>query len=558
MPSAASGSRLDPSAVLWLALLAVLVLALVVSPLAAILYRAFVDVRAGSTVLTGANFVRVLSDSIYWSALLNTLIVSCAAALIATVFGSSLAWMLVRTNTPCRTVLERVCEMPIFVPPFVGAVAWALLFAPRIGVFNRILLQLGMGFQLDVYSLTGMACVIGIYLAPYAMLIVASALRGMDPSLEEAARVCGLGTGAAVLRVTLPLLAPALTSSLVLSFTIAIGLFGTPIVLGWSRQILLLTSRIWISAQTVPPDYGAMAVLSFYLIAISTIAIGLQRAVLAGRSFTTITGKGFRPRLIDLGPWRWATFAVTALYIVLTILAPVAVLLAAALSSYTWSNHYSLDNLVQSLSSDDVWSTMRNSVLISLFSATVATAIGLGIAWLVVRTRIAAREVIEYLVLLPISIPGIAFGVGVMLVWIRAPVPVYGTALIIVLAFVGRFTAYAVRSISASLIQVHPELEESARVFGLGPVRAFMHVTLPLIVPSIVAGWLLLFSFYMTELSMVVLLYSAGSRTFSVLSFEVWNVGDFSRLAAFSLLQLLIGLLLTSIIKAFFRDRIVQ
>jgi iron(III) transport system permease protein len=157
---------------------------------------------------------------------------------------------------------------------------------------------------------------------------------------------------------------------------------------------------------------------------------------------------------------------------------------------------------------------------------------------------------------LPISIPGIAFGVGVMLVWIGAPLPVYGTALIIVFAFVGRFGAYAVRSISAGLAQIHPELEESARLSGLGPLRAFALVTLPLILPNIVAAWLLLFSFYLTELSMVILLYTADTRTFSVLSFEIWNVGDFSHLAALSLLQLLIGLALTSVVRAFFTGRI--
>jgi iron(III) transport system permease protein len=159
------------------------------------------------------------------------------------------------------------------------------------------------------------------------------------------------------------------------------------------------------------------------------------------------------------------------------------------------------------------------------------------------------------LVALPISVPGIAFGIGVMLAWIGAPVAVYGTVLIIMFAFIGRFTAYAVRSISASLVQIHPELEESARICGYGPFRTFARITFPLILPSVVAGWLLLFSFFMTELSMVILLYSATNRMFSILSFEVWNVGDFSRLAALSLLQTSIGLALAILLKTVFRTR---
>ena len=354
------------------------------------------------------------------------------------------------------------------------------------------------------------------------------------------------------LRITAPLLAPAILSGTALAFTIAVGLFGTPIVLGWSRQILLLTSRIWIGSQAVPPNYGVMAVLSLYLIALSIMATAAQRVVLAGRSYTTITGKGFRPRQVELGRWGMLTFTLAALYVVLAIAAPLAVLTAAALSTYTWSGQYDIANLWNALGSDDVWSTMRTSVLVSSTAATLTVAFGLAMSWVVSRTRVRGRQALEYLVLLPISVPGIAFWVGVMLEWIDVPFAVYGTAVIILLAFIGRFTAYAVRSVSASLVQLHPELEESARVFGYGAVRAFVRITFPLILPSVLASWILLFSLFMTELSMVILLYSESTRMFSIFSFEVWNVGDFSRLASLSLLQTSIGLALAVTLKAVF------
>jgi iron(III) transport system permease protein len=387
------------------------------------------------------------------------------------------------------------------------------------------------------------------------MMIVAAALRSIDPSLEEAAQVCGLTKLQTALRVTAPLLAPAILSGAVLAFTIAVGLFGTPIVLGWSRQILLLTSRIWIASQATPPDYGIMAVLSLYLIVLSILATAAQRSFLAGRSYVTVTGKGFRPRVIELGPWGALTFAAGCLYVILAIAAPLVVLVVAALSPYTWAGQYSIANLRASLDSDDVWSTMTTSVLISTAAATLAAALGLAISWVVSRTRLPGRQLLEYLVLLPISVPGIAFGVGVMLVWIDVPFAVYGTPSIILLAFIGRFTAYAVRSVSASLVQIHPELEKSARVFGYGPVRTFARITFPLILPSVLASWILLFSFFMTELSMVILLYSESSRMFSILAFEVWNVGDFSRLAALSLLQTAIGLALAVTLKVVFRQK---
>lgn len=537
-----------------LAALALVLGFLVIAPLATTVFQA-VSGRAGWLGLTWRNFATVLSVEVYWSALASTLIVAGGAALLATAVGSALAWVFARTDTPLRMILEQVSEIPIFIPPFVGAVAWALLFAPRVGAGNQMLQSLGIPAQFDIYTHTGMLWVMGIYLAPYVMMIVAAALRSIDPSLEEAAQVSGLNQFQTALRITAPLLAPAILSGAVLAFTIAVGLFGTPVVLGWSRQILLLTSRIWIASQAVPPEHGIMAVLAIYLIALSILAMAAQRRVLGTRSYLTVTGKGYRPRLVELGRWRWAAHILALIYVAATIIAPVIVLAAAALSTYTWSGEYNLDHLRSALQSDDVWFTLKNSVWISVASATLATVFGLAVSWVVTRTRIAGRQIIEYLVLLPISVPGIAFGAGVMLVWLNAPVAVYGTALIIIFAFVGRFSAYAVRSISASLVQVHPELEESARVFGYGPLRTFARITLPLISPSVLASWILLFSFFMTELSMVVLLYSQSNRMFSVLSFEVWNVGDFSRLAALSLLQTSIGLVLAVILKTVFARR---
>ena len=534
-------------------LLVAILLVLIAAPLGSILLRAVVT--EDPFRLTTAHFAKVLSDPVYWTALINTVVVCGGAALVATLLGAAFAWLFVRTDMPLRGAFEQVAQIPIFIPPFVGAVAWALLFAPRVGAINRMLTWLDVAPQFDIYTHAGMLWVMGIYLAPYVMMIVAAAMRSMDPSLEEAAQVSGLTRLETALRITLPLLAPAILSGAVLAFTIAVGLFGTPVVLGWSRQILLLTSRIWIETQAVPPQYGVTAVLSLYLILLSVVAMAAQRHVLAGRSFITVTGRGFRSRPVRLGAWSPLAVLVALSYVVLTILAPLAVLLGAALSSYTWSGQMSLANLWAALDSEDVWLTMQNSIVVSVASATIATALGIVISWVTVRTRVRGRRLLEYLVLLPISVPGIAFGVGVMLAWVGAPVPVYGTVLIIMLAFVGRFTAYAVRSISASLLQLHPELEESARVFGYGPMRTFWRITFPIILPSVLAGWVLLFSFFMTELSMVILLYSASNRMFSILSFEVWNVGDFSRLAALSLLQTSIGLALAVLLKTAFRSR---
>ena len=524
-------------------------------PLLVLIVYGATTIDGGRRGVSLAPIARVLGDSVYWTALANTVGISLLATLIATVLGTALGWLFGRTDLPRASLFEQLATLPIFIPPFVGAVAWTLLSAPRIGAFNVALRNLGLPEILDVYTQSGMAWVIGIYLAPYVMMMVAGALRVMDPSMEEAARVGGLSAVQTAARITLPLIAPAILSGAVLSFTIAIGLFGTPVVLGWSKQILPLTSRIWIAAQAVPPDYGVMAILAIYLIALSLIANGLQRWLLAGRSFVTITGKGFRPQTIELGRGRGPCLTFVGLYLLLTVAAPLLVLLAACLSTYTWSGRFTLDNVAEIAGSTDVWDTLKNSIWISIVSASVALVLGLEIAWVATRTKLNGRRLLEMLALIPVSVPGIAFGVGVMFLWLPIPVNVYGSAWIIILAFVGRFTAYAIRPIGASLVQVHPELEESARVAGFGWLRTLFVITLPLIRPSIVASWILLFSIFMTELSMVILLYTANTRTFSVLAFETWSTGIFSVLAGLSILQLLVGASIMLFVRRLFGSR---
>lgn len=524
-----------------LLLIGCIVFVLVLCPIAALLWDGFTAMEGGRRVLTAAHVAKVVGGAVYWSALSNTVAISLLATCVAVLFGVCLGWLLGRTDLSGARVLEQLATVPIFIPPFVGAVAWTLLAAPRIGIFNTALAWLGIPVSLDVYTPFGMAWVIGIYLTPYVMMMVAGALRSMDPSLEEAARIAGMTGLGTTLCITLPLIRPAILSGAVLAFSIAIGLFGTPVVLGWSKQILVLTSRIWIAAQAVPPQHGEMAILALYLILLSVATGMVQRRLLGGRAFITVTGKGYQPKPIGLGRLAPVCMAFVAAYLVLTVVAPVAVLAAAVMSTYTWSGRFTTENVTSILASADVWNTLRNSVVLSVAAASIALALGFNIAWIATRTRWAGRRLLESVVLLPVSVPGIAFGVGVTLLWLRVPLDVYGTAWIIIFAFVGRFTAYAVQPVAASLAQVHPELEESARVAGYGWWRTFLHITMPLVRSSTVASWTFLLSIFMTELSMVILMYTANTRTFSVLTFETWNSGDFSLLAGLSLLQLLVG-----------------
>ena len=518
-----------------------LLIVLVVLPLGSVFIRAVMVAEGESSHFGLANFTIVATRLPYWISLGTTLVISLGATALATLIGVALAWVLVRTNTPAAALLERLAVLPIFIPPFVGAFAWVLLAAPRIGLGNLMARKAGLFELLDIYSLTGISWVIGIYMAPYVLMIVAAALRSMDPAMEEVGQVSGLSRWRVAVLITLPVIAPAILSAAGLTFVIAIGLFGTPVLLGWPRQILTLTSRIWLEVQNVPPAYGVMAVLALYLVALSSLTVWLQQRFLRGRNFVTVTGKGFQPRQIQLGRVRFALSGAILLYIGLTVVIPVLVIAAASVSTYAWSGRFTAENYVYLWESFDVRETLTNSLTIAIVAATLGAMLGLAIAWLACRTTIMGRRLLEYIVLLPLSVPSIAFGIGVTSLWLRFPIDISATIWVIIIGFIGRFTGYAVRSISGSLVQIHPELEESARICGYGPLRTVARITLPLVRPSIVSGWVLLYSIFMTELSMVLMLYNSNTRTFSVLTFELWYAGRFSRVSSLALLQLFLG-----------------
>ena len=532
-------------------LVGIVVIVVTVLPLGTVLFGGFFKSGSVGFEFTLEPLQRVFSKSEYWAAAANTIVIGLGATLLACVLGVSLAWALVRTNVPYAALLEQLATVPIFIPPFVGAFAWILLAAPRVGLFN---LPFSWAFGVEpfnVYTYAGIAWVIGIYVAPYVMMIVGSALRSMDPSLEEAGQISGLSRARTVFKITLPVIAPAILSGATLTFVITIGLFGTPVLLGWTKQILLLTSRIYVEGQSQPPAYDVMAILAVILIMMSVAAMALQRVVLSGRSFITVTGKGFRTRPVKLGAVRFVLLAFILVYILFTVVAPIATVLAASLMSFTWSGRLTLDNFNELLSSGDVLQTFWNSLKITFLAATLATVLAIAVSWISQRTRLRGRMLLEYAVLSPIAVPGMAFAIGVMFLWLRAPIEMYGTMWIIIIAFIGRFTGYAVRTISGSLVQVHPELEESARISGCGWFGTLTKITLPLIRPSIVSSWILLYSIFITELSMVILLHTTNTRTFSILTFETWYAGNFSLVSGLSLLQLLVGVTVMYAVQTF-------
>ncbi|MGR3911502.1 iron ABC transporter permease [Burkholderia sp. SR8] len=530
---------------------------LIVMPLGALILRGLLRVDNGRVSASLRAFGKVLGDAGYWVAMGNTLVIAVGSMLLATLIGVALAWCLVRTNMPWRGFLERAAAMPIFIPPFIGAFAWILFGAPRIGIFNEMTAQLNIGQPFNIYSYIGIVWVMGIYIAPYVMMVVAGALRNMDPSLEEAGQVSGLSRFRTVRVITLPVVGPSILSGAVLAFVISLGLFGTPVLLGMTREIYLVTTRIYLELQQYPPDAGVVAVLALYLMVLSVAANFVQRRMLRGRSFVTVSGKGFRPRLAKLGKSRYVIAGAVWLYLALTVFAPIAIIAAAALSTYAWSGHFTWDNLRFLWTTVDVRTTFMNSLFITVIAATATTILGIAISWFTTRSKIRGRHWLEVVVLLPMSVPSLAFALGVFFFWVWMPkwIGVYGTIWIIIVALIGRYVSYSVRSISSSLVQIHPELEESARISGYGWLRALSSITLPLVMPSVVSSWVMIYSIFVSELSIVLPLYTAETRTLSILSFDTWSIGQFSQVASLSILQLLVGVGVMGVVAAVTRRR---
>ncbi len=319
---------------------------------------------------------------------------------------------------------------------------------------------------------------------------------------------------------------------------IAVGIFAVPTMLGWASKYYVLTSRIWMTLSFSPVNYGLATALSSYLIGIAMLGVFLHKKFLRQRSYVTVTGRGFRPGRLDLRGWRFLAFGFCCFYFLLTLAGPFLITLSASFVPFTWKLTLSLDNYRAIYGYQLFWLALRNTIVVSAAGATAALALATVLSWLIHRTRLPGRGVLDYVVMLPVSLPGIAIAVGVLWTWIQIPIGVYGTLWIIGIGFVGRFVSYGVRSTSANLMQIHPELEGSARVCGASWARTLIRVTLPLIKPGVIAGWVLLFILFFSELSMVMVLGSYNSVMLSMLMFEQWQLGQFTNLAALSMITI--------------------
>jgi iron(III) transport system permease protein len=495
--------------------------------------------------VTLAHFREAVSSRLYVQALRNSLILGAATALLSVAVGLPLAWAVSRTNVPGKRFIHLTAIVSYLTPPFLTAIAFVNLFSPRAGLVNGFMRDvLGMpALTFDVFSMAGLILVTVPHTFPFVYLLAASALESVDASMEESAQILGAGRWRTALAVTGPLVAPAVLSGALVAFVNAIALFGSQAIVGLPGRVFTLPTRIY-ALFDYPPQYGLASALSLIFVALTVAALYLQRRYLARRSYVTLGGKGSRLQLVDLGTARWGVLGFCVAVFIVAVAAPYLTLLAVSVSRswglYFWENLTLQHYRFVLLEYDVTRRAIVNSLILASATATLAVLIGSFVGWLDLRTALRGRKLLDYASLVPLGLPGIVVAVALIQFWLRVPLPIYGTLLIILLAYTGRFIPLGVRSANAAFRQIDPTLEETARVTGAGWLRTFRSVTLPLARPGLFAGWLLVFVPALQELSASVLLFSSGSITLAVAVYNLYETGALGPVAALAIVTMVI------------------
>jgi iron(III) transport system permease protein len=526
---------------------------LVLYPLGMLLYGSLLSSRPGLPgVLTLANYVSAYSSADTYKLFLTTGLVMGLKTIAATALASLMAWIVARTDTPLRGLLEALIVLPFFVPGILEAIGWIMLLSPKAGTLNVLFRDvLGTQTTFNIYSLGGMVWVMALGSVSFIFLFVLSAFRNMDGSLEEAARASGAGPVRVALQVTAPLLAPAILGAAMLSFIRAMESFEVPVLIGIPAKVMVFTSRIYAAVQyDYPTNYGLATALGVSFVALSAGLLWLERRLLRNRSFAVVSGKGFRPQLVRLGPFKYLTFALCLGYFVVASALPLSQLVLGSVSRTfgLWDPAtLSLDNYARMFTDDQLWRSLKNTLGLGVATAAVAMLLCAAVAYTLVRTRVAGRGLLRFVAWLPWTVPGLVVGLGMAWAYIRFPIPIYGTVFLLGIAFLTGAIPLGVQLMSGVMVQLGTDLEESARTCGATWPAMFGRVLLPLVKPALTAGAIILFVTFARALSSVVLLSGPGTELLSVMMFKYFNAGRVETVCALAVVMLVInasGLLL--------------
>jgi iron(III) transport system permease protein len=534
-----------------LALIAVLAF-LSVYPVAMLLYGSLHTTPPGEAGSFNLDGYRALLSAQSITIILNTLGIAAVKTVLSFTLALLLAWIIARTDTPGRAALEVLVTLPFFIPPILTAMAWGMLGNPQVGTINLVWKFLTGSHQspINVYSYAGVVWHMMQYSTVFIFLFIVNAFRAMDPALEEASRMSGASGPTTFARITFVLMLPVITSSFLLSFIRGIESFESPLFFGLPARINVVTTEIYNAInQSAKPEYQYATALSFAVLALLFVLIIFQWRILHGRSFQTVTGKGYAPRIVRLGPWRWATFAFCILFFIVTVALPVGQLALGSFFKffgfYSW-DAITLDHYRAVLANGEFWRAAGNTMFLGLAGASATMVLGALVAYVTTRTRWRGRRILEALAWLPWMTPGIVLGVGFLWAFamLPGPIPIYGTIWALFLAYMALGTPVAVRVMSAAYAQLAYDLEECSRVHGASFRQTLWRILIALSFPAFAVGWVLTFFGIIRELSASILLYSVHSEVLSVVLLRLWVEGKAEEVSVIGLMMMLLVILL--------------
>ena len=535
--------------------------AAIMTPVLVVMWRSFTSGKLGFTVgLNLTNYLRVFGDKDILPMLSNSVIYAAGSALLGTVLGAFLAWIVARTNTPGKALVELLPLYPILMPPIMKNIAWILLLAPRSGILNGML-QHFFGIEtlvFNAFTMAGMVWVFGLACVPLGYLFLLPVFLSFDPSLEESAYIAGSKPVNTMFKITFPLAIPAFTSALVLNFLRGLRSFETPVLQGTPGNIKVFVSRVY-DSMALEFNTGLATAYSVVLVVLSVITLYFYiRATRFSERYATITGKGYRVKVIDIGPWKYLTFLAVFLYFLAGIVLPFIVLIVVSMIPYfdydtfmQFPANAVLTNYYTVMRHPSFVTGLYNSLILSVTIAIVTVLAGIVMAFTIYRTRAAGTKVFEFIGTLPLAFPPLVLSVGLLIIFIGTPL--YNSLWALGIGLFVAYFPYAFRNASGSIVNIHKELDEAAWVHGARWRHVFFKITLPILKPSVGGALFYIFIEAIRNIDVAVLLTAPGKEYGPVTLFEYFRVGQWAEAAAGGVIYLIILIVAVSVAKFAFK-----
>jgi iron(III) transport system permease protein len=537
-------------------------IALILIPLVAAGWMSFMAGMPGLGEYTLANYQQVLLDPFGYQVLFNTLIFALGSTAIALAIGAPLVWSVARTDLPFRHVISLLLGMILVIPGFLQGMGWALMLSPNIGVVNRFLMQI-FGLEeapLNIYSIVGMTFAQGLSLVPSGYFILLPVFTAMDGTFEEAAYLSGASKLRTFYRINAPLAAPALVAAAIYLFVLAFALFEVPAVLGFPNRIFVFSTMLYFLVhlqQGALPEYGLAAAYGSVVMILSLITAGYYSTLIKhNRKYATITGKGRRANIVSLGKWRPLAATLVTLYLSLALVLPLLILIYYSLLpffkplSLEVLSSLTVQNYINVYTRQGIRPLFNTGFLI-IFVPVVVLLLAIPISWIVIRSRLRSRLIIDSIAFLPLAIPKIVLAVSLLYLALlgRQYLSIYGSVALIAAAHIIAFMGFATRTLNGAIIQIHPDLEDAGRTSGASMFRVLRRITVPLLSPALLATWFWVMLLSFREVTMSVILSSADSMVLPAQIWILWNRALPHEAAAAAVIFATIALLLMLVMR---------